>query len=261
MDVIAPFIADAQTAVTMQPRQSAFDDPAVTAEMFARLNPAASNAGSNPPLARGPTTLGIIITFVGVDFFRPAARRTAPLADARHGVQHGGETHRVVRVRRPEERGKRKPASFHKEMMLGAELATVGRIRSGLPPPFFAGTVAASRLARDQSIWFAAPSRSSSTWCIRDQTPARCQSRNRRQQVMPLPHPSSAGRYSQGMPVRSTNNIPRKTCRSQIGGRPPFGRFGRGGSNGANTAQSSSLTSSLPMLRLYQFTHRPTRFC
>jgi hypothetical protein len=63
--------------------------------------------------------------------------------------------------------------------------------------------------------------------------PAVAQSRSRRQQVIPLPQPISWGRYSQGMPVFSTNKIPVSAARSGTRGRPPFGLGGSGGSNGA----------------------------
>jgi SAM-dependent methyltransferase len=45
----------------------------------------------------------------------------------------------------------------------------------------------------DQSIWSERASQSSSAKCIRSQAPARCQSRRRRQHVIPDPHPSSCG--------------------------------------------------------------------
>jgi len=51
-------------------------------------------------------------------------------------------------------------------------------------------------LARLQSILFACPRRSSRAWCNRSHTPARCQSRSRRQHVMPLPQPISCGSSS-----------------------------------------------------------------
>jgi hypothetical protein len=67
-----------------------------------------------------------------------------------------------------------------------------------------ARTLSESRLARDQSSWPSRPSWSNSTRCRRRQTPARCQSRRRRQQVTGLPQPSwRAGSSRQGMPVRS----------------------------------------------------------
>jgi hypothetical protein len=53
--------------------------------------------------------------------------------------------------------------------------------------------------------------------------PASCQSRNRRQQVMPEPQPSSCDSISHGMPLRSAKRIPVKQARSGKRGLPPFG--------------------------------------
>ena len=72
-------------------------------------------------------------------------------------------------------------------------------------PPRRARTLTESIAARDQSTWPSSPSQSSSRWCRASQTPACCQSRSRRQQVTPLPQPSSrAGSSRQGTPARST---------------------------------------------------------
>ena len=65
-----------------------------------------------------------------------------------------------------------------------------------------------STISRDQSM---SPSRESqfrSAKCIRSQTPSACQSRSRRQHVMPEPQPSSRGNICHGMPLRSTNRMP-----------------------------------------------------
>ena len=107
-------------------------------------------------------------------------------------------------------------------------------------------------LARDQSIRSASPKRFSSVVCSRCQTPACCQSRKRRQQVIPDPQPISWGRYSHGIPVLSTNRMPVSAARSGMRGRPGFSLSQRGGgSSGATTAQSSLLTSGLAIR------HRP----
>ena len=107
-------------------------------------------------------------------------------------------------------------------------------------------------LARDQPIRSASPKRFSERGVQPLPDPACCQSRKRRQQVMPEPQPTSCGRYSQRMPVFSTNRMPVKTARSGTRGRPGFSLSQRGGgSSGATTAQSSSLTNGLAI------PHRP----
>ena len=82
------------------------------------------------------------------------------------------------------------------------------------------------------SFWtllsFAAPqgraSQSSSAKWIKSHTPACCQSRKRRQHVIPDPHPSSCGSICQGMPLRRISKMPMRHARSETRGRPPFGR-------------------------------------
>jgi hypothetical protein len=72
-----------------------------------------------------------------------------------------------------------------------------------------------STTARDQSIWSSRASQSSSAKWIKSQTPAWCQSRTRRQHVIPDPHPSSCGSICQGMPLRRTNRMPVRHARSE----------------------------------------------
>jgi hypothetical protein len=53
------------------------------------------------------------------------------------------------------------------------------------------------RAERPASIVASLPGQLSSVTCSRSQTPASCHSRSRRQQVVPLPHPSSIGNNHQ----------------------------------------------------------------
>ena len=53
--------------------------------------------------------------------------------------------------------------------------------------------------------------------------PCSCQSRKRRQQVIPEPQPSSCGSISQGIPLRNRNTIPARHARSAKRGLPLLG--------------------------------------
>jgi hypothetical protein len=75
-------------------------------------------------------------------------------------------------------------------------------------PPYTARTEQLSTTARDQSIWSERASQSRSAKWIRSHMPACCQSRTRRQHVIPDPHPSSCGSICQGMPRRRTKRMP-----------------------------------------------------
>jgi hypothetical protein len=54
--------------------------------------------------------------------------------------------------------------------------------------------------------------------CIRSQMPSCCQSRRRRQQVIPDPQPSSFGNICHGIPLRRTKTIPVRQARSEMRG-------------------------------------------
>ncbi len=97
-------------------------------------------------------------------------------------------------------------------------------------PPFLARTLSESTLARDQSMAASSPSQLRSLLVQPRQTPAACQSRSRRQQVVPLPQPSPFGNKRHGQPVRSTKTMPASAARSGTRGRPPLGFDGSFGS-------------------------------
>jgi hypothetical protein len=178
-----------------------------------------------------------------VQFVRPPPRSTGALADRRHGVEQRLEKAAVVDVRGAEQKRERDAARVDQDVALGAQLAAVGRVGADARAPLLVGKEALSSEQRLKSIAFARPSRSSSARWSRSKTPAACQSRSLRQQVMPEPQPICFGSLAQGMPVRSTKTMPSSALRSSSGGRPPFGRGGRPGSSGAMSAQSASGTS------------------
>jgi hypothetical protein len=108
-----------------------------------------------------------------------------------------------------------------------------------------AGTEEASTAARDQSISPARLSFSKMRRCKASHTPALCQARSLRQQVMPEQWATSNGRCSQGIAVYRTKRIPVSASRAPTGGRPPRGRAGSGGMSRAISAQSVSGRSCL----------------
>jgi len=119
------------------------------------------------------------------------------------------------------------------QVALTATLSPICRIWPSQQPPKTTRTEQLSTTARDQSIWPSRESHSSNAKWIKSQIPSCCQSRNRRQQVMPEPQPSAFGSTPQGMPLRSTKIMPARQARYVRRGRPPCGLgdgFGRRGS-------------------------------
>ena len=241
MDVDAAFVADRQAAEAGDPGERTLHHPAVPARALAALDPAPGDARDDAALPAGTAAAAVVVGLVGVRLRRAPSGSAPRLADRRHGIerllQHGA----VVDVRGREQDGQGDALPVDHEVALAARLAAVG-FGPLAAPPALAGRLALSSEHRLRSISPALPSRSSSAWWNARQMPARCQSRSRRQQLIPQPQPISCGSISQGMPDLSTNRMPVSAARSPIGGRPPFGRGGRGGSKGPKRDQRASET-------------------
>src|SRR4051812_38498622 len=112
------------------------------------------------------------------------------------------------------------------QVALAAKLRPICGIWPSQQPPKTARTEQLSTTARDQSIWPSRESQSNNTKWIKSQIPSCCQSRNRRQQLIPEPQPSPCGSIRQGIPLRSTKNDAREAspvCQT----RSPTLRLGR----------------------------------
>jgi hypothetical protein len=133
------------------------------------------------------------------------------------------------------------------DMALAAIFRSVCRVRTGVIPPKTARTDWLSTTARDRSICPSLLSVLSKRLWTSGQTPKRVQSRKRRQQLTPLPQPSSLGSMRQAAPVRSTKTMPSNAARFEIGGRPPFGLGFCTGSNGSIACHNSSGTRAKAM--------------
>jgi hypothetical protein len=260
-DVGASLVADGQPAEAAEPGESAFDDPAMPPQMLTALDAASGDAIADPSLAQGTTAARQVIGFVGVELVRALAGSAPALAHRWHGVDQLFEEAAVMDICRGNPQGERDTVGIGDHVALGPRPAAIGRIRAGLLTPLFAGTKALSTQARLQSIACAPPKRSSRTRCSPPQTPAACQSRSRRQHVIPEPQPISRGSISQGMPLFSTNRMPVNAARCGTGGRPPFGRGRCGGSNGSITIHSASGTRGLAIHYGTPHPHPRPKFC
>ncbi len=206
----------------------------------------------DPTCSQDLTIMATIVPFVGVQFHRTSSRSANLLANGGDGIHHCLQHGRFMHIGRRMPYDEWDSSSFDHKMALRARFAAIRWVRAGRFAPPGAGTMPASRLARDQSNCSAPESFSSNTRWSQSQTPAACQSRSRRQQVIPLPQPISVGSISQGMPVCKTNRIPANAARLETRGLPPFGFSGSGGSRGSMICQSSLLTSCFAIPQSYQ---------
>ena len=242
MDVASAFVSCDEPAKAVDPGKAAFDYPSMLSELLTGLNAASCDAGSDPATAAGLSAPSMVVGLVGVELVWSASRPARLPSDRRDAVEQLPEWHAVVGVGTGQDDGERKAVPIRDQVPLRAEPASVGRVRPRLVTPLLAARDALSMQTRLQSIRSAARSRRSSSRCSPSQTPTSCQSRRRRQQVMPDPHPISSGSISHWMPVRSTNRIPVSAARSDTRGLPPRGRGGTTGNNGSMIDHRASET-------------------
>jgi hypothetical protein len=238
-------VAHAEPAAAEQPRQAPLHDPPVSAQALARLHAAPRDPRRDPAGTQGPTLLRGVVRLVGMELGRSLPRPPRPAAwadDRRDGVDDGLQKLRVVDVRGGERTASGIPFRSTTRWYLLPRFPRSTGLGPVSAPPRLARTLTLSRLARDQSIAPSSPSQFRSVECSCSQTPAACQSRSRRQHVVPLPHPDSRGKSRHGVPVRRMKTMPVRAARSGTRGRPPFG-FGRSlGRSGSIASQRSSDT-------------------
>lgn len=252
MDISSTLKPDPQTAETFQPRQSALHDPAMFAQVRMGIHSPAAKARGNASFLQCQAMAVTVVTPVCMQFDGSVSQHSIWPRQCRDGIHHFQQHGNVTYIGGGMPYCERDSLGVDHKMALRARFSAIRRIWAGFFAPPGAGTLPASMLARDQSIWSDRDNRSNNTRCSCSHTPASCQSRNRRQQVMPLPQPSSGGSISQGIPVLNTNRIPVKTARLLRRGRPPLGLGGSGGRRGSMICHNSSLISTFAIPLSYQ---------
>lgn len=203
---------DRQAAIARQPGECALHHPAMPPQPRLVLHALAGDAVGDPPSPQGGAAVPDVVALVRVQRRRAAAGPPARAFNGFRRVEQRREDRAVGAVRPRQPRRERDaPAADHQmALRVGSPRgsAAVRRVLADRVAPFFAGRLALSTLARDQSIRSAAPRRSRRRRWSRCQTPTAPHSRSRRQQVIPLPQPNSCGRSPQGIPPRAHRGYP-----------------------------------------------------
>jgi hypothetical protein len=243
-------IADHQSAKLADPGKRALDHPPVPTQPLSALHSSSGYPRGDASLPECLPAPVVVVPFIRMQLewsLPSSSAKKSSLSNRFDSVHNIGEGIAVVHVSRGADYGEGYSFGVDHNMALRRRFSLICRVRPATLPPFLAGVLAESTAARDQSILPSSPNLSSSTWCSLSHTPARCQSRSLRQQVTPLPHPISGGRYSHGRPVLSTKMMPVRAARLDTLGRPPLGFGGSGGSSGSITSHSSSESNGLAM--------------
>ena len=257
MDIRGFVISHPESTVLMQPRQRAFHWPAIFSQTASMRCPPFCQDRLNPPLTKGQTVGLRIIRPIPLEFVRPLSWTPDFSGNRRNRIDQGQQLGHIMPVGSGDGSNQRDSIGIGNHVVFGALFPAIRGIRAGLRPPKTARTELESIKAREKSIW-SAPRRwlSRIRW-IWSQTPARCHSRSRRQQVIPQPQPISWGKSSQGMPVLSTNRMPVSVPRMVSRLRPGFrNRRFLTGITGSMIAHNASSNNGLAMSNLPAFVGR-----
>jgi len=249
MNIVTFFITNTQSPLIEQPIKRCFDHIAKFAKTATIFGVTFGNQRFGFTLSQRLANLlfGIVGT-VGKHLIRTPARAALRLLDRRDSVDQCNGHFRIMNICTGMFDSQRGAPAVNNQMTLRAVFAPIRGIWACFRPPKSARTEQLSIAETDQSIASATPNSSSRASHIFCQMPAVCQSRRRRQQVMPLPQPISRGKYSHGAPVLRTNRIPVRHARSGTLGRPPFGFGGSGGICRLIRFHSSSVSSGLAII-------------
>jgi len=246
VDIVPPFIAYPQSALSAEPRHAPLYHPTMPPQPLLRFDAGPRDAGSDAASTQSPTVLARGVRLVGMQLGGPVASRALRLLHLGDGVQQGEQLVSVVDVGPCQALGQGQAVSVDEKMMLAARLRSVRRAFAREGPPFEARTDEESIEARLKSTWPCCPSSLSRAHCSFSNTPARVHCSRRLQAVIPDRPNCLAGSISQGIPVLSTKTMASKAARSSARGRP--GSFFLGaGSRGATCSHSASGTSSRAM--------------
>jgi hypothetical protein len=229
-----------------QPGEDALDNGPMLAQAASVFGVPSRDSGDDPSLPErfADLVLGIVGP-VCVQRVGPASPATPRPLDGGNGIDQGHGGLGIMNIRAGMDQRKRDALAVADDMPFRPVFAAIRGIGASLRPPKRARTELLSTTALDQSILSANPNSSRSAFQTFCKTPATCQSRRRRQQVMPLPQPNSGGNSSHAVPVLATNRIPVRARRSGTRGRPPLGFRFTGGRRGLIHFHSSSVNRGL----------------
>jgi len=220
MNIGAMFGAGAELALAWQPRQRPFHDPSNFTQSGPVRGLSPRDPGSNPTTPQPLAVRLRVIGTVRIHLLRSATGPTPFAANRRDRVDQRFQLLDIGDVDGSDGRRQGDAIGIDDDVVLTPLLPPVYGAGAGLLPPPTARSERLATETRDQPIW-PAPFNSARrvSWSLL-QTLASCQSRSRRQQVIPLPQPISWGRSSHAIPVFKTNRMPVNALRSSTCFRP-----------------------------------------
>ena len=262
VDVGPLVIPHAQTAKLIEPGKRPLHDPPPPAQSTPVRRATHGEPRHDMPRAQSAPNRRRVVAAIPEHTVRPLPRSPPFAVQRRNRIDQRQGFLRVVPVRAGQANRERHAPPVSNQMALAPALGPIGGIRTGLVPAVHrADGTTVHDCPRPINLVGASQSRSAK-W-IRSHTPVCCQSRTRRQHVIPDPHPSSCGSICQEMPLRRTKRMPVRHARSETRGRPPFGRRCGAGKNGSTRSHngSGSSAAAIPNHATSPMRIRFRRFC
>ena len=222
MNIAAVFIPLPETFELVKPRQASFNHPASFTQSAAVLAVASCQQWDNTQFPQDLSQRFTVVSTVTLKCVRAFLRTTRLTTYWWNGIYQRQCLSNVMPIGTGEFMGQRNTVCISNQVVFRTRFTPVCWVRASLVPPKTARIEDESTIALEKSIWPTLRSWARRILCILSQTPAFCQSRSLRQQVIPLPQPISCGKYSQPMPVLSTNKIGVKVARSETALRPGY---------------------------------------
>ncbi len=254
VNIVSFFITNPKPSILVQPGKIPLYHPAVNSQSAAVLSSAFGQHRKDPFFPQLTAMLFAVIAAIPQQTIRFFNRPAHLTGNRGNRFDQGDQLGHIMAIGAGHPNRQWNPLSFRHQMVFRAFFTPVRGIGAGFCPPKTARTEAESTIALEKSIGSACRSLFNKRRWISSQTPASCQSRSRRQQVMPLPQPISLGKSSQPMPVLRTNRIPVNAARSGMDLRPGYRkRLFRFGMTGSIISHSTSSKIGFAMSSLQAY--------
>ena len=191
VDIIASFIANAKTTILMQPRKRTLDNPTAYPQTTSIAGAPSSQERLNDSSTELPTMRFAVISAIPQHRSRTPERSPHLACNRRDRIDQCQQLGDIVPIRSRQSDGQRNAVGVGYQMVFRPLFAAIRGVGACFRPPKTARTEAESTTAREKSIWSARRNWLSKTRWMLSHTPALCQSRRRRQQVIPEPQPIS----------------------------------------------------------------------
>src|SRR4051794_14391402 len=120
MDVIASFVADAETTELVQPAESSFDDPAMLAQAAAMFGVPFRQERFDSTLTQASAMRLGIVGPIALNMVGPVSRSSRLAAYCRNRVHQRFELGNIVRIGRGQQGGKRNAVGVRDQVMFAA---------------------------------------------------------------------------------------------------------------------------------------------